>query len=151
MFRFFVFTIVCVSIIFTACSKKEEGVKEKAFKEDRVSVSEIKEGLWEITTTMEATGNLPTTMPSQTITQCITKNNSVPHKVEPNQDCKFTKNEVKGNTVSWIVECKTEEGPVTTEGTVTYKGTNFDGKIKTKQKDMVFTMIMKGKWIGECK
>ncbi len=151
MFKFFVFTIICFSVIFTACSKKEEGEKEKTFREERVSVSDIKEGLWEITTTMEATGKLPIKMPSQTTTQCITKDNAVPQKVEPNQDCKFKKSEIKGNTVSWIVECKNPEGPVTTEGTVTYKGTTFDGMIKTKQKDMIFTMTMKGKWLGECK
>ncbi len=144
MVRLFLVTLMCLSFLFMGCSKKEEGSK-------KVSGLNMKEGKWEITFTMQATGKMPFQMPPQTFTQCITKENAVPQKVEPNQDCKITKQEVKGDTVSWTVECKTPEGPVITDGTVTYKGTTFDGMIKVKQKDMEITQTMNGKWIGECK
>ncbi len=144
MFRFFLISLMSVSLLLFACSKKEESTK-------KVDGLNMKEGKWEITVAMQATGKMPFQMPPQTFTQCITKENTVPQKVEPNQDCKITKQEVKGDTVSWTAECKTPEGPVITDGTVTYKGTTFDGMIKIKQKDMEITQNMSGKWIGECK
>lgn len=111
----------------------------------------LKEGKWEITVRMEVKEKIPFQMPPQSFTQCITKEKAVPYHADPNQNCKITKQEIKGNTVSWIMECKTPEGPVVSEGTVTYKDTTFDGVIKMKQRGMEFTQTMKGRWIGECK
>lgn len=135
---------IAVAILFLGCSKKEEGGK-------KIEGINMKEGKWEITITMQATGKMPFQMPPQKFTQCITKENYVPQKVEPNQDCKIIKKEVKGDTVSWTIECKTPDGPFTSDGSITYRGTTFDGIIKIKQKDMEMTQIMNGKWIGECK
>jgi hypothetical protein len=130
--------LVIISLFSFACKSKPSGPN-------------MKEGKWEITVTMEATGKMPFKMPPQTFTQCITKQNAIPQKAEQNQNCKFTKNEMKGDTVLWTVECKTPEGPVVSEGTVTYKGTTFDGVVKMKHFGMDITQNMNGKWIGECK
>jgi len=110
----------------------------------------MKEGLWEITTKMEIPG-MPMQMPPQTYTQCITKKNMVPQKEEPNQECKMIKHDSKGDTVTWVVVCRTPEGKSHMNGRVTYKGTSFDGTVKITQAGMDMTQKMKGRWTGECK
>jgi hypothetical protein len=129
---------IVVSLFFFACKSKSSGPN-------------MKEGKWEINVKFKTTGKMPFQMPPQTFTQCITKDKAIPQKIEPNQDCKITKSTISGDTVSWIVECKTSEGPVISEGTVTYKGEHFDGVIKMKHFGMDITQYMNGKWIGECK
>lgn len=110
----------------------------------------MKEGLWEITTTFEMP-NMPMKMPPQTYTHCITKKDMVPQKQEPNQECKMIKHDIKGDTVTWIVECKTPEGKAISDGRVTYKGNNFDGVVRVKHAGMEMTQNMKGKWLGQCR
>lgn len=114
----------------------------------------MKEGLWEITVKMEMPG-MPMQMPPQTFTQCITKKDVVPRREEPNQECKVIKTDVKGDTVTWIIECKTREGTAVSNGKVTYKGDTFDGVVKMsmhggRRGSMEITQQMKGKWTGQC-
>ncbi len=109
----------------------------------------MKEGLWEITMTMEMPG-MSMKMPPQTNTHCLTKKDMVPQKGEPGEECKVIKHEVKGDTVTWIMECKTKEGLTTFNGKVTYKGESFKGLVKMKQSGMEMTQNLKGKWIGKC-
>lgn len=114
----------------------------------------LKEGLWEITVSMEMKG-VPMQMPTQKFTQCITKDRTVPHKEDPGQKCTIVKSEVKGDTVTWAVECKTQEGTVVSDGTVTYKGDTFDGVTRVSMPsgshgNMTMTQRMRGKWIGQC-
>ncbi|MEW6418041.1 MAG: DUF3617 family protein [Nitrospirota bacterium] len=110
----------------------------------------MKEGLWEITMTMEMPG-MPMKMPPQTYTHCLTKKDMVPQKEEPNQECKMIKHDVKGDTITWVIECKTREGTAVSNGRVTYKGTTFEGVIRVKHAGMEITQSLKGKWIGQCK
>jgi hypothetical protein len=109
----------------------------------------MKEGLWEITMTMDMPG-MPMKMPPQTNTQCLTKKDMVPQKAEPGQECKMVRSEIKGNTVFWVMECKTREGTVLFDGKVTYRGETFDGVIKVKQSGMDMTQNVAGKRIGNC-
>ena len=109
----------------------------------------MKEGLWEITAKMEMQG-MPMQMPPQTNTHCLTKKDTVPQKQESGQECKVTKHEVKGDTVTWVMECKTKEGTTVLNGKVTYKGETFDGVVKIKQAGTEMTQNLKGKWIGKC-
>ncbi len=110
----------------------------------------MKEGLWQITMTMEMPG-MPMQMPPQTYTHCLTKKDMVPQKGEPNQECRMVKRDIEGDTVTWVMECKTSEGTAVFNGKVTYKGDSFEGIIKMKQSGMEMTQNLKGKWIGECK
>jgi hypothetical protein len=109
----------------------------------------MKEGLWEITTTMEMPG-MPTQMPPQIHRHCLTKKDMVPQKEDPNQDCKMTSHSVNGDTVTWVVECKTDEGTAVSNGKVTYRGDTFEGVMKMKHAGMEMTQNLKGKWIGPC-
>jgi len=116
---------------------------------------EMKEGLWEITTSMEMQG-MPIKMPQQTYTHCLTKKDMVPQKAEPGQECKKIKYDVKGNTVSWVMECTTPDGTITSNGKVTYKGNSFEGLVKVsmpggKRGGMEMTQKLSGKLIGQCK
>lgn len=119
----------------------------------KTSGPNLKEGKWEITITMEAKGQMPFKMPPQTFTQCITKEKVIPVSAEneTNQNCKFIRNTITGDTVSWTMECKTPDGSVINEGTITYKGDNFEGFSKVKHSSTEFTQKMIGKWGGECK
>jgi hypothetical protein len=119
------------------------------FLTDNSIAQNMKEGLWEITAKMDMQG-MPVQMPPQTNTHCLTKKDTVPQKQEPGQECKVTKHEVKGDTVTWVMECKTKEGPATSNGKITYKGETFEGVVKMKQSGMEMTQNLKGKWIGKC-
>ncbi|CAD7781789.1 MAG: hypothetical protein KCCBMMGE_01754 [Candidatus Methanoperedenaceae archaeon GB37] len=110
----------------------------------------MKEGLWQITMTIEMPG-MPMQMPPQTYTHCLTKKDMVPQKEEPNQECRMVKRDIEGDTVTWVMECKTSEGTAVFNGKVTYKRDSFEGIIKMKQSGMEMTQNLKGKWIGECK
>lgn len=109
----------------------------------------MKEGQWQITVTMEMPG-MSMKMPPQTQTQCLSRKDVVPYKAEPGQECRLTKSDVKGDTVSWSMECKTKGGPAVFNGTVTYKGESFDGVVKMKYEGMDMTQNLKGKWVGPC-
>lgn len=106
----------------------------------------MKEGLWEITMTMEMPG-MPMKMPPRTWTQCLTKKNCVPQE---DKDCKVIKSEFKEDVFTWVIECKTKEGTTTGNGRMVYKGDTFEGVVKVKHGGTEITQNLKGKWIGKC-
>lgn len=132
------FIPVFILFVFFACSSKP-------------SKPNMKEGEWEISVKTEIKGEMPFQMPAKTYTQCITKEKAIPQKVDPEKNCEITKYETKGDTVFWRVECKTSEGLVISEGTVTYRGTIFDGVIKMEHLGTEIIQNINGKWIRECK
>jgi hypothetical protein len=111
----------------------------------------MKEGLWEITMRMEVPG-MPVQMSPQTYTQCLTQKEAVPQprQGEPGQGCTIVNKDIKGDTVSWRVECKTNEGTAVSDGRITYKGDTFEGVIQMTQGDMKATQQLSGRWIGKC-
>jgi hypothetical protein len=64
--------------------------------------SNMKEGLWEITMTMEIP-KMPMKMPPRTWTQCVTKKDCVPQE---EKDCKVIKSEFKDDFFTWVIEVK---------------------------------------------
>ncbi|NWF75914.1 MAG: DUF3617 domain-containing protein [Nitrospirae bacterium] len=109
----------------------------------------LKEGLWEITTTIEEPG-IPKEMLRQTYKHCLTENDYIPYKEEHDKECKVVNFNVKVNTVTWTIKCKDEEGTSTGTGRATYKGDTFEGLIKFKDPEGEMSMSIKGKWIGKC-
>jgi hypothetical protein len=120
------------------------------FLSDISMAQNMKEGLWEVTMTMEMPG-MAMKMPPHTYTHCMTKKDMVPQKQDPGQECKMVKSEVRGDTVSWVMECKTKEGIATSNGRLTYRGNAFDGVVKMKHAGTEMTQNLKGRWIGPCK
>ena len=110
----------------------------------------MKEGKWQVHSKMEMVG-MPMQIPAQTFTYCLTKEDMVPRQENPDQSCKMLDSGVKGNSVTWRMECSTPQGPSNIDGKITYKGDTFEGVIKVKQAGMVFIQRMNGKWIGLCK
>lgn len=119
------------------------------------SQNEIKEGEWEITIKMQVEG-MDFDMPSTTVKQCIKKDNPFPVQEEKGNkpDCKFLKQEVKGNTASWEMECKEGKEVFYSKGSITYKGNSFEGKTYIEIKGdepQKMTQTMTGKYLGPCK
>ena len=117
----------------------------------------MKEGMWEIKGEMKIEG-MPIPMPSVPVnyTQCLTKKDMVPQKKEKNQDCKMISNEMVGDTVTWVMQCKDKNGVADSSGKITYKGNSFDGTVHTVAKDTKgnkseTTLQMSGKRTGDCK
>ena len=120
---------------------------------DRVN---MKPGKWEITSQMKMTG-MPAgmQMPAMTHTQCIKANELVPDDPNPQAaeaKCEKQDFQIKGDTVTWTMVCTTEDGTMTSTGRITYKGTTFDGEVKTSMpgQGMEMTSVMKGRRVGDC-
>lgn len=116
--------------------------------------AEIKDGLWEVTTRVEIAG-MPHQMPPTTVRHCLAKNDPVPKAGDKSMECKTTNQKISGDTVTYAVECKNKDGVIITTGTMTYKGTSYDGTSKTSiknkgQKEMQMNSKMSGKYIGPC-
>lgn len=117
----------------------------------------MQEGTWEIKGEMKLEG-LPFPMPPIPVnyTQCLTKKDMVPQKKEKNQDCTMISNQMVGDTVTWVMQCKDKNGVTDSTGKITYKGNSFDGTMHTVTKDTKGTksesnLQMSGKRIGDCK
>lgn len=112
----------------------------------------MKEGLWEITMTMDMPG-MPVKMPPQTWTQCLTKKESIPQQ---DKDCKVIKSDLKGDVFTWTVQCKTPDGVMTGNGRMIYRGDSFEGLVSMatsgeKRKALGVTQNLRGKWVGKCR
>jgi hypothetical protein len=80
----------------------------------------------------------------------------VPQKKVKDQECKTIKNEIAGNTVTRVMQCKDKNGVKDNTGKITYKGNNFAGTVHTlmtaaKGSKAESTPEMSGKRTGDCK
>lgn len=110
-------------------------------------------GLYEITSKVEMP-EMPSSIPPQKTTQCMTKQDSLPTKNVASQDCKVTDLVTKGNTVSWKMECNQQGQKMKSTGQITYNGESFAGTIKSdlgpQAGNMIITTVISGKRIGDC-
>jgi len=109
----------------------------------------VEDGMWDITSVVKMPGM---TIPSMTISQCITKDNAIPQSNSPGQDeCRVSDIKTSGNTVSWTTICDGQGGKMTGKGEVTYHGNRFEGRMTTEHMGMVIVTEMSGKRTGPCK
>lgn len=113
------------------------------------SALNLQEGLWEITSKMEMPG-MPMQIPPTTHTQCITHDKMVPQGAQEDGKCKITDTSVKGDTVTWTMECQAPEGNVRSTGKITYQGDTFTGIITMTTQEMEMTQHLSGRRIGNC-
>ena len=110
-------------------------------------------GQYEITSKVEMPG-MPSSIPPQTTTQCMTEQDVVPTKSVASQDCKVFDLVTKGNTVSWKMECSQQGQKIKSTGQMTYNMDSFEGTIKTdvgsQGGNMIITTVISGKRIGDC-
>ncbi|MEJ5377804.1 MAG: DUF3617 family protein [bacterium] len=111
---------------------------------------DVKEGLWEYTVETQIPG-MAMKMGPQKHTYCLTKDNLVPQASEPGSKCKTVSQKVKGDTVTWKVECQTDQGKAVMDGTITYKGDTFNGVSKFSQAGMQMEQKLSGKRLGPCR
>jgi hypothetical protein len=117
----------------------------------------IKDGLWEVTTTMDM-GAAGGKKPPQMMQQCVTPEQakdpaSIGRGLDKSQ-CQITDHKVSGNTATWKLACK-GEGAVTGTGSATYGGTTYSMTSTTTMthggQTMTMTVNQTGKYIGPCK
>jgi len=115
--------------------------------------SDFKEGLWEITSSMSGMPGMNNY--TTKFTTCMTKDNYIPTEPDKGksneQKCRNYDIRIKGNTVSWKMECKNDGVITKGYGEMIYKGNSFEGKTVIEQPGIKFTQSMKGKWISPCK
>ena len=113
---------------------------------------DFKPGKYQITSKTEMPG-MPMQMPAMTFEQCMTKQDPV--AVQQDQGgCTIKDQKIKGNTVSWVMECN-QQGQVTTgKGEMKYSGTSFDGlfefSVAAPTGNMTMTTKTHGERIGDC-
>ncbi|MFO7605024.1 MAG: DUF3617 family protein [Desulfurivibrionaceae bacterium] len=112
------------------------------------SASAGQEGEWEITTTVEIPG-MPFAMPPTTFRHCL-EENGVPYQAGDGEECETISREVSGDTVSWRISCRGEEGLIEMTGVTTYTGDNMDSQVKMQSEDGEMSMHMTGRRLGSC-
>ena len=121
-----------------------------------LATAEIKEGLWEIQTSMEMPG-MPVKIPPTTTRTCMSRNDAVPKPSAPKgqeQECKIKDQNISGNTVTYSMECKGKDGSTTEiSGKMTYSGDAMEGTSTMKMSGpvaMEMSSKMTGKYVGPC-
>jgi len=119
---------------------------------------DFKEGEWGTRYRMEVVG-APFPMPPITIKRsaCLTRSNYVPDNSQQGQDCQVRDTKVSGNTVSWVMRCKTREGSIEGHGKITYKKESYSGTMETRMTSndgsvmpMTYRYTMEGERLGAC-
>lgn len=112
-----------------------------------------RDGKWEVKIEMQMPGM---TMPAQTVTQCVTKEEAAdPLKAMPQggrgvnaSDCKVSDYKVEGNKVTWAMTC--EKDRMTGMGELLYAGETYTGSMKVNTQGQAMTMKYSGKRLGDC-
>ncbi len=116
----------------------------------------IQPGQWKVTSTMRMPPGVPFTPPPTTRVMCYSKKDidsgKALHKI-PGK-CHEDSYQVKGNTVSWKISCKTKGrgGPLTMIGKLTSaSGTSYEETVTNEQGGRVVGgMKISGKRVGNC-
>ena len=118
-------------------------------------VNPAKPGKWNIKMQMEMPG-VPFKMPAVNVDVCLTEEDlKNPEKSVPSDaksSCKLGSYDVKGNTVTWTVDCPKEK--MKGEGEITYADdhTSYSGTMKMQMgEDQAMSTKYTGTWKGECK
>jgi len=131
------FSLVGFGLLFGTCSLEAAG-------------PDFKTGKWSITSQTEMQG-MAMQMPATTYELCLDAQDRVPMQQNQSDGCKVTEQKVDGDTVTWRFECEHSKG----DGTITYSGKSFSGKMNmqtdAEMGGMSMTTTMKGTYLGPCK
>jgi Protein of unknown function (DUF3617) len=116
------------------------------------AVASMKEGLWEITTTMEMPG-MPYQPPASVYRHCYTREDLKDEKqVLPKQqgDCRVTDMKRDGSRMTWKIVCS-GENKGKGEGEITFRGDSaYDGSMNIEMNEMKMTGRYKARRVGAC-
>ena len=115
------------------------------------AAGEMKEGLWEITSTMEMPG-MQMKMPPQVTKHCYTREEVSDQKkvINRDKDCTVTDFKVTGNKVTWKMKC-TGKNSGTFSGDTVFKADSYDSNMKMQTQGQNMTMKVNAKRLGNCK
>ncbi len=134
----FIFTVMCVVFLFSMNS----------------FALDFNPGEYQITSKIKMQG-MPSGMPAQTITECVSEQDPIPKTDSSDQGCEVHNMKQNGNVITWEMECNQEGQKITSQGEMIYSGDSFKGTITTKMGpqagNMVITTEITGKRIGNCK
>ena len=113
----------------------------------------MREGMWEITSTMEMPG-MPMRMPPTTIKHCYTKKDVKAEKkaISRDKNCTVTDFKRSGNKVTWKMKCTGKHAGVFSGETV-FSGDSYESNMNMQSaagQGGSMTMKVKGKRIGNC-
>lgn len=112
-------------------------------------------GEYEIESSVQMPGMPAGTIPSQTMVQCMTKQDPVPKNDVSSQECEIKNMKQSKNTVTWDMECLQQGNKITSQGQMTYSGDSFDGTITMnmgpQSGGMTVTTTITGKRVGACR
>jgi hypothetical protein len=127
----------------------------------------MKEGEWEITTTMEvagmpgmsaggAFGGQPMTVRRCYTRQDIDNKRSALDSARAEKNCKARDFNTSGNKMTFKMECEGRGGKTTGSGEFTYHANAYEGVMKTRMQserrgEMEMTTRVAGKRLGDCK
>jgi len=110
----------------------------------------MREGYWELTTTMEMPG-LPMNMPPTKLKHCYTEDDVKDQKrtITTDKNCTVTDLKQSGNKVSWKMKCTGENAGVFSGETV-YSRDAYASTMKMQTQGQTMNMKVKGKRLGAC-
>jgi hypothetical protein len=113
----------------------------------------MREGMWEITTSMEMPG-MPMKMPPTMIRHCYTREDVKDRKkvIGRDKECTVTDFRNSGSKVSWKMKC-TGKSAGTYSGDTVFSGDAYESVMKMQSdaaKGTPMTMKVKGKRVGNC-
>ena len=114
------------------------------------AVDTMRDGFWEMITTMEMPG-MPMSMPPTKITHCYTKEDVKDQKktITTDKNCTVTDIKQSGNKVTWKMKCTGENAGVFSGETV-YKRDAYDSTMKMQSHGQTMNMKVKAKRLGNC-
>jgi hypothetical protein len=110
----------------------------------------MRDGYWELTSTMEMPG-MPMTMPPTTIKHCYTKEDVKDQKktITTDKNCTVTDLKQSGNKVTWKMKC-TGKNAGDFSGETVYTRDAYDSTMKMESQGRTMTMKVKAKRLGNC-
>jgi len=110
----------------------------------------MRDGYWELVTTMEMPG-MPMQMAPTATKHCYTKEDVKDQKktISTDKNCTVTDLKQSGNKVTWKMKCTGERAGVFSGETV-YKGDTYDSTMKMESQGYTMNMKVKAKRLGDC-
>jgi hypothetical protein len=110
----------------------------------------MREGYWEMTTTMDMPG-MPMQMPPTKTKHCYSKEDVKDQKkaITTDKNCTVTEFKQSGNKLSWKMKC-TGQSAGDFSGETVFKSDSYDSTMKVQTQGQIMNMKVKAKRLGVC-
>lgn len=110
----------------------------------------MREGNWELTTTMEMP-NMPMQIPPTQVKHCYSKEDVKDQKkaISTNKDCTVTEFNQSGSKATWKMKC-TGQSAGEFSGVTVFSRDSFESNMKMQSQGQAMNMQVKGKRLGDC-